>query len=300
VAGLREPRLRRRRVQQHEQRLGSDLELPEPAGTETTLTFDPRDENGDQVAVAQLFVGHYQARALPVADTAAGTALGDSVDIVDGTYDFLVRANGFGHTRAEDVAISGTGTQTLTVTLRRNLASATNGATATGAVVRLGALIDDTEATNWESAGSAVADKAVIIDLEGTEPHDLSTVQVSAMLLAGQNRFTALRRFAIQTCTASEATACSVSSDFTTVLTSRADAFPAVAPRPRAPQLIIRGFDLAGTATHVRFVVLTNQCTGGPDYQGDQDDDPINFTDCSAGSVQDLTVRVAEIQVFGP
>jgi hypothetical protein len=84
------------------------------------------------------------------------------------------------------------------------------------------------------------------------------------------------------------------------VLTSRADAFPAVAPRPRAPQLIIRGFDLAGTATHVRFVVLTNQCTGGPDYQGDQDDDPINFTDCSAGSVQDLTVRVAEIQVFGP
>jgi hypothetical protein len=120
------------------------------------------------------------------------------------------------------------------------------------------------------------------------------------MLFAGQNRFTALRRFAIQTCTASEATACSVSSDFTTVLTSRADAFPAVAPRPRAPQLIIRGFDLAGTATHVRFVVLTNQCTGGPDYQGDQDDDPINFTDCSAGSVQDLTVRVAEIQVFGP
>ena len=33
---------------------------------------------------------------------------------------------------------------------------------------------------------------------------------------------------------------------------------------------------MAGTATHVRFVVLTNQCTGAPDYQGDQDDDPIN------------------------
>ena len=52
--------------------------------------------------------------------------------------------------------------------------------------------------------------------------------------------------------------------------------------------------------TLVRFVVLTNQCTGAPDYQGDQDDDPINVTDCSAGSVQDLTVRVAEVQVFGP
>lgn len=82
----------------------------------------------------------------------------------------------------------------------------------------------------------------MIIDLEGTEPHDLGTVQVSAMLFAGQNRFTALRRFAIQTCTVSEATACSVSSDVTTVLTSLADAFPAVAPRPREPQPIIRGF----------------------------------------------------------
>ena len=49
----------------------------------------------------------------------------------------------------------------------------------------------------------------------------------------------------------------------------------------------------------MRFVVLTNQCTGGPDFQGDQDDDPINITDCSAGSVQDLTVRAAEVQVFG-
>jgi extracellular elastinolytic metalloproteinase len=271
-----------------------------PEGPETTLTFDPVDESGEPVAGAQLFVGHYQARALPVADTTTATPLDDSVDIVGGTYDFMVRADGFGHTRVEDLAVSGSGTQTLTVELRANLASAANGATATGAGVRLGALIDDTEATNWESAGSPIADKAVIVDLAGDEAHKLGSVQVSAMLFAGQNRFTALRRFAIQTCTASEETDCSFSSDFTTALTSPADAFPAVAPRPRAPQLIIRGFDLAGRATHIRFVVLTNQCTGAPDYQGDQDDDPINVTDCSAGSVQDLTVRVAEVQVFGP
>ena len=91
-----------------------------------------------------------------------------------------------------------------------------------------------------------------------------------------------------------------MSTDFTTVFTSPANAFPAVRPRPRAPQLIIRSFDLSGSATHLRFVVLDNQCTGAPDYRGDQDDDPINVTDCSAGSVQDLTVRVAEVQVFGP
>jgi hypothetical protein len=144
-----------------------------------------------------------------------------------------------------------------------------------------------------------VADKVVIVDLAGDEAHALGSVNVSALLFAGQNRFTALRQFAIQTCTASAPTDCSVSSDFTTVFTSPADAFPAVRPRPRAPNLIIRSFAISGSATHVRFVVLTNQCTGGPDFQGDQDDDPINVTDCSAGSVQDLTVRAAEVQVFG-
>jgi extracellular elastinolytic metalloproteinase len=270
-----------------------------PRGPETTVTFDPVDENGDPVAGAQLFVGRYQARALPVADTTAGTPLGNTVDIVGGTYDFLVRANGFGHTRVEGVVVSPSGTQTLTVELKTNLASAANGATATGVGTRLGALIDDTEATNWESAGSPVADQAVIVDLAGDEAHALGSVNVSALLFAGQNRFTALRQFAIQTCTASAPTDCSVSSDFATVFTSPADAFPAVRPRPRAPNLIIRAFALSGSATHVRFVVLTNQCTGGPDFQGDQDDDPINITDCSAGSVQDLTVRAAEVQVFG-
>jgi extracellular elastinolytic metalloproteinase len=44
--------------------------------------------------------------------------------------------------------------------------------------------------------------------------------------------------------------------------------------------------------------VLTNQCTGGPAYQGDQDDDPENITDCDEGSDQDLNVRAAELQVF--
>ena len=275
-----------------------------PDGPNTTLKFIPVDEDGDPVAGAQLFVGHYQARASAIADTVGATTLGDSFEIVPGTYDFLVRANGFGHTRVEDVAVAGA-TQTLTVELNTNLASATNGASATGAGTRLGALIDDTESTNWESAGSPVADKAVIVNLAGDEPHDLGSVNVSALLFAGQNRFTALRRFAIQTCTAEAPGDCSVSSDFTTVFTSPADAFPSVRPRPRAPGLILRSFDLTGpgpepSATHVRFVVLTNQCTGAPAYQGDQDDDPINITDCSAGSVQDLTVRAAELQIFEP
>ena len=40
------------------------------------------------------------------------------------------------------------------------------------------------------------------------------------------------------------------------------------------------------------------QCTGAPAYQGDQDDDPRNITDCDAGSTQDDNVRAAELQLF--
>ena len=51
-------------------------------------------------------------------------------------------------------------------------------------------------------------------------------------------------------------------------------------------------------ATHLRIEVLTNQCTGAPDYAGDQDDDPLNVSDCADGSVQDDNVRIAEFQAF--
>jgi extracellular elastinolytic metalloproteinase len=44
--------------------------------------------------------------------------------------------------------------------------------------------------------------------------------------------------------------------------------------------------------------VLTNQCTGTPAYQGDQDDDPLNATDCDDCSTQDENLRAAELQVF--
>ena len=56
-------------------------------------------------------------------------------------------------------------------------------------------------------------------------------------------------------------------------------------------------------ASHVRVRVVTNQCTGGPAYQGDQDDDPGNSTDCDENTlagfdVNDERVRAAELQVF--
>jgi extracellular elastinolytic metalloproteinase len=47
--------------------------------------------------------------------------------------------------------------------------------------------------------------------------------------------------------------------------------------------------------------VLTSQCTGGQAYQGEQDADPANATDCDsnvAAASSRRFVRTAEIQVF--
>ena len=78
-----------------------------------------------------------------------------------------------------------------------------------------------------------------------------------------QSRFSALRQFELLACDARGAVDCSQPSQFTSVFTSAADAFPSAIPRPRAPELIIRSFAVPATrATHVRLRVLTNQCTG--------------------------------------
>jgi hypothetical protein len=47
--------------------------------------------------------------------------------------------------------------------------------------------------------------------------------------------------------------------------------------------------------------VVASQCTGGPAYQGEQDADPGNATDCDSNVAPNSTrrfVRTAEIQVF--
>ncbi len=67
-----------------------------------------------------------------------------------------------------------------------------------------------------------------------------------------------------------------------------------------APDLLLKRFDVTDTvATHVRIVVLQNQCTGQSQYAGEQDNDPLNVTDCKLGSTRDESVRAAELEVFG-
>ncbi|MDI6102176.1 M36 family metallopeptidase [Actinoplanes sp. NEAU-A12] len=277
-----------------------------PHAKESTVTFRPVDENGKPVTGAKLFVGDYQARAVAVADTDPATALPDTVNLVPGSYGFIAQAPGYGHARVSPQSFKG-GAKKLTVKLPRNVASATSGATATGDGVNLARLVDDDEATNWASLGSAVTGKGVTVDLAG-DAQRVRRVQVSAMLrpavtgdvdAGGQNRYTALRQFKVLACTASATVTCSAPADFRAIYTSRPDAFPAVAPRPRAPQLLVKSFDIPDvTATHLRIEAVTNQCTGSPDYAGEQDLDPRANTDCATASPQALNVRIAEFQAF--
>ena len=70
-------------------------------------------------------------------------------------------------------------------------------------------------------------------------------------------------------------------------------------PRPLAPNLAFQSYEVTDTnATHVRLRVISNQCTGGPAYLGDQDADPTNNSDCPTGSEEDDVVRAAELEVF--
>ncbi len=62
---------------------------------------------------------------------------------------------------------------------------------------------------------------------------------------------------------------CSQDAGYTKVYTSPDNAFPGDPPRPVAPQLILRKFDIRDTkATHLRFVAKTSQCTGAPRVPG--------------------------------
>ena len=222
--------------------------------------------------------------------------------------------NGFGATRLT-LTVSAGQLRDLAVTMRENLASRTNGATASGDGTAREDLIDDTESTNWASLGSPVAGKQVTVRLDpSARSHTIRRVQVSALLRTsrpypapaplpnpdpGQNRFSALRSFEILACEARGAVDCSQDAQFHTVFTSAPDQFPSGVPRPRAPELLMQSFDVPQTrATHVRLRVLTNQCTGQSAYQGEQDADPRAQTDCGAGSTQDDNVRAAELQVF--
>jgi extracellular elastinolytic metalloproteinase len=404
-----------------------------PLHEEAILHFEAvaKDEGGQPVD-AEVYVGNYEARGTPIQQTerfipnAAG-------------YNFVARADGYGHVRFFVDNLQPGEERTITIHMPTNVASASQGATASGDGIRHSALIDDTEATNWQnvftlpnlvtvdppstaagtygatgadfgpaptpegfagdivvvndgsenptlgcdplvdfpSGAIALVDRGVCpftqkvanaqaagagavivannapgnpINMGGADPtiqipsvmvslpdgntikaglpatgkvasapsepvagtqvtiafeseQTFNLAKVSAMLLPGQNRFTALRQFELYACTAGnpENPTCDGSTDagWERFLRSGPDAFPAPNPRPSSPDLQLRSFEIPETtATHVRFVVLHNQCTGNPNYQGDQHDDPTANADCRSSTVGANEVRAAALQLF--
>jgi extracellular elastinolytic metalloproteinase len=280
-----------------------------------TITFAAETKNGGPITNARFYVGHFEARVSPIADTnpaTTGANLDNVAKMAPGTYEFLAHAPGYGFFRFEKTVFRGE-TSTFRVRFADNVASAnagavatgdTNGADAAARAATLRALIDDTENTQWETPSNAsgpisVDGKKVTIDLAGTDPVTVRDLQVSAMLRAGQSRFSALRQFEVWACRSDQAN-CATDAGFTKVYTSPADAFPGNSPRPVSPHLILRSFDIPNTrATHLRLVVKTSQCTGAPNFQGEQDADPAAGTDCPSVAPAALRfVRAAEFQAF--
>ena len=297
-----------------------DFASPEESNATITFQASATDEGNAAITNARVYVGHYEARVSPIADTDPATsATGTGANNLDavasfapGTYEFVANAPGYGHVRFRETFVAGE-TRTVTVPMATNRASGSKGATALGDG-------DASRRPHRRHRGHElgadgtipVPGSQVTVDLQGGT-QQVRRVNVSAMLLPGQNRFTALRQFAIEVSTNGLA--------FNRVFTSGQDAFPGETPRPVAPELILRSFDLGSThsATHVRIVVLENQCTGQTAFQGVQDADPANGTDCRDGSPgalpvvppfelptaqvvaeRDTEVRIAELQVFGP
>jgi extracellular elastinolytic metalloproteinase len=277
-----------------------------PYANNATVHLAPTGDSAG--AVIKLYVGDYEARAVPVADTDPETSTPDTFQIVPNTkFELTAVGAGFGAHKFSTLFLGGR-TQNLTLNLPRNLASTASGATISGDGVNLDKVGDDTEATNWASL-NGVAGKQITVDLPGTLPQTVSQINVSALLRPAingdpdpgpiaQSRFSALRSFQVLACNGAVAD-CTQDASYLTVFTSPADAFPAGGFRPVSPELNLRSFSIPPTpATHLRLRVLTSQCTGNPLYAGEQDADPAAATDCATASPAAAQVRIAEFQVF--
>jgi extracellular elastinolytic metalloproteinase len=299
--------------------MGKGARTPNADSGEPKPSFaSPRSRNGRvtfrSTSAGRLYVGTYEARVTPVADTRKATKLGNAVSLAPGRYRMLFVSPARGFTRF--VLRVRPGRATYRIKDRVNLAARASGAKvirSTAGSRNPGSLIDGTEATNWGGVTEGNVDASrpsVAVDLAGGV-RTVRRVQVSAYLnpsppdgseipLAADpdsgSRFTALRRFALEACVRSCGTA---KARWKRFYTSKANAFPSQRPRPVAPTLTLRSFKVRPTkAAAIRLVVLENQCTGFAGYAGEQDADPVNDTDCKTASDRGTIVHAAELQVF--
>jgi hypothetical protein len=272
----------------------------------------------------KVYVGTYEARSTPVADLKKKTRLKNKTQFTPGRYRLTYVSPKTGFKRFTLKVSGKKGAKGKSRIVKRIKTSKNFAASAGGAKVLASTrgsrnprfLIDGTEATNWGGVTEGNVDStrpSVSVDLAGKRKVKIKRIQVSAMLnpapaepevvpLAADpdsgSRFTALRSFALEVCVKK---CTSKSAKWRRVYTSKANAFPAIGPRPVAPNLTLRSFKLrkAVKASAVRLVTLENQCTGAPAYAGEQDNDPAAVSDCKAGSDRGTIVHASELQVFG-
>jgi extracellular elastinolytic metalloproteinase len=299
-----------------------------PLANNATLNFFADNKGNTLVPVnAKIYVGDYQARVTQIADTDPSTApsatpgtnnLDNTAQFVPNlsnprwsSYNFIAVAPGFGAVRFNIRDLQPGEVRNITIHFAPNFASSSQTATITGDALGtntdLANVQDDNEATNDGQTGTSAVGRWFVIALGDVNPSGnlIQRLGVSAQLVLGNNRFTALRSFDAYACRAGKVAAnptCdgSIDAGWTKIVSSASDAFPAVNPRPVAPDLTLRYFNAnpQAVATHIKFVVTNNQCTGQASYHGDQDKDPNNNADCNA-SVRANEVHVAEVQVFG-
>ena len=271
----------------------------------------------------KVYVGKYEARATPIADTDSATSLPSTIKMVPGTYDFVFQANGYGLKRFTATVTAGQHDDQDAVACRR---TSRRRPTARRSTVRApnslntGSLIDDTENTNWagvDASGVSVdtAHPFVNVDLAGGK-QKIKSVVVSAMLRpaadddndadAGQ-RFTALRQFAIEVCSRPRRSTArrrqpstTTGSPYKRIYTSPADAFDGVRPRPLAPALLAKSFDVPDTsATHVRLVVLAEPVHRSVAVRRRAGQRPGQRHRLQVGLDGRRVARAAELEVFG-
>jgi hypothetical protein len=172
------------------------------------LVINTQNASGAAVTGINVDIGDYEARVTPSAVTAGRTGSA-SVNMVAGTYDVTLQAPGWGARTLTGITITAGATTTKTVTLQRNLASASNGATIAASSGDDGTnhpanVIDDTEGTAWgntrtssaqDQTGSVTVALSPTLDTAGTL---ISTIRLGAFPGIGLPRFGAVKNYTIE------------------------------------------------------------------------------------------------------
>jgi extracellular elastinolytic metalloproteinase len=268
-----------------------------------TVTFALRDATTGKPVRGSVYVGMYSARCVPVATTLGSDNPSPTAQFVKGRYQLTVQAKGYGIQRFPLTV--GAGRQTTVLSLQQNVASSFQGAGVSGnaGALRVGRVIDDSEATNAAFDGQPVKGRTLTVTF-GTGMTTFDKIAVSSLhhpaeeLTEGgdleiEGRLLGIRAFDLQ-----------VSRDggktFTTFYRSPDDFFPAYRPRAVAPDLILRTVRLpkAVTGNAIRMVIRSNNCTGGTDFNYEQEKDLSAPSDCRSDAVNTTQVTVTELQVF--